>query len=91
MVNQCVVRPVQDSDGRVSTLVAYLTLKEWTRSELSAVISIKKALKEILPTYMIPQKIVILPEFKTNTSGKIDRAALRTFHEEQTNQMREKI
>ncbi len=83
IVHQCVVRPVDSGDGRVNALIAYITLKEETTDHLDAVIRIKKALREYLPLYMIPQKIMILPEFKTNTSGKIDRAAIRMFHEEQ--------
>jgi D-alanine--poly(phosphoribitol) ligase subunit 1 len=83
MVHQCVVRPVQDEDQRVLSLVAYVTLKERTLDELHAVIALKRELKEIMPSYMIPQKIVILPELQTNSSGKIDRAAMRAFHEEE--------
>lgn len=83
IVHQCVVRPVTSGDGRVNALIAYVTMKEETTDHLDAVIRIKKALREYLPLYMIPQKIMILPEFKTNTSGKIDRAAIRMFHEEQ--------
>ncbi|WP_312653376.1 AMP-binding protein [Proteiniclasticum sp.] len=83
IVHQCVVRPMATEDGRVNALIAYITLKEETQDHLTTVITIKKALRENLPLYMIPQKIMILPEFKTNTSGKIDRAAIRMFHEEQ--------
>lgn len=32
--------------------------------------------REMLPTYMVPSDLVILPELPTNTSGKIDRNAL---------------
>lgn len=83
MVHQCVVRPVMTEEERVSSLVAYVTLMGETCDHVETVIAIKKALKEFLPQYMIPQKIMILPEFKTTTSGKIDRAAIRLFHEEQ--------
>lgn len=83
LAHQCVVRPVQEEDGRVLSLVAYVTLKERGLDELHAVIQMKKSLMAILPSYMIPQKFVILPELLTNTSGKIDRAAMRIFHEEE--------
>ncbi len=85
LIHQCVVRPVYGSDDRVISLVAYVTQTNPSRSHLESIITIKKSLKEVLPSYMIPQKIIILPEFKTNTSGKIDRAAIRMYHEELMN------
>lgn len=83
LIHQCVVRPLHGTDDRVISLVAYVTQTDPLKSHLESVIAIKKSLKEILPSYMIPQKIIILPEFKTNTSGKIDRAAVRMYHEQQ--------
>lgn len=91
MVHQCVVRPVTAEDGRICSLVAYITMKNDCNDHLNTVITIKKALKEYLPQYMIPQKIIILPEFKTNTSGKIDRGEIRMFHEEQMEKYYERI
>lgn len=85
LIHQCVVRPVYGSDDRVISLAAYVTQTNPSRSHLESIITIKKLLKEVLPSYMIPQKIIILPEFKTNTSGKIDRAAIRMYHEELMN------
>ncbi len=84
-IHQCVVRPVQSEEERVTSLVAYITLKETPKNNLEVIISIKKLLKNLLPSYMIPQKIVILTEFKTNSSGKIDRGYLRQYHEEHLN------
>ncbi len=83
IIHQCVVRPVQIEEDRVTSLVAYVTLKDSSQSHLNVVIMIKKLLKDLLPSYMIPQKIMILPKFETNSSGKIDRAHLRAFHEQQ--------
>lgn len=80
-VHQCVVRPVQKEGERVTALVAYVTLCDSSKGPLESMMRIKKDLKEMLPAYMIPQKIVILPEFKTNTSGKVDRAYMRQYHE----------
>lgn len=82
-IHQCVVRPVQSDDERVTSLTAYVTLTEPAKSHLEVVITIKKLLKDHIPSYMIPQKIVVLPKFQTNSSGKIDRAHIRLFHEEE--------
>ncbi len=90
IIRQCVVRPVQSDEERVTSLLAYVTLMEPSRNQLEVLITVKKQLKEFLPSYMIPQKIVILPEFKTNSSGKIDRAHIRLYHEEQMKKMHTK-
>ena len=37
---------------------------------------IKAALSEMLPSYMIPRKIVAVDSFVLNTNGKIDKKAL---------------
>ena len=38
--------------------------------------AIKAALKELVPDYMVPKKIVFHEEFALNVNGKIDRKAL---------------
>lgn len=87
IIRQCVVLPVESEDERVTSLIAYITLIDSSRNSLDVIILIKKLLKDFLPSYMIPQKIIILPEFKTNSSGKIDRGHLRQFHEDKIKKM----
>jgi len=38
--------------------------------------SVKKMLSDILPNYMLPQRVYLVEEFPINQNGKIDRAAL---------------
>lgn len=80
-VEQSVVRPVSDKDGAVKYLVAYLTLRCKPENETKQLLEIRKKLKEKLPSYMIPQKITILNTFPKNSSGKIDRYAMRLYHD----------
>lgn len=87
IIRQCVVLPVESEDERVTSLIAYITLLDPSRNSLEVIIKIKKLLKDFLPPYMIPQKIIILPKFKTNSSGKIDRGHLRQFHEDKIKKM----
>lgn len=79
-VYQAVVRPVY-RDGLVVSLTAYITLRDKQAAPLKSIIAIKKGLGAMVSSYMIPQKIVIMESFKTNSSGKIDRAAIRIDHE----------
>lgn len=75
-VNNSVVLPVY-KEGRVSYLTAFVTLNEKPElSDLKIGIGIKKALKELIPSYMIPRKVVVLEKFPMNINGKIDRKKL---------------
>jgi non-ribosomal peptide synthetase-like protein len=61
-------------DDGIERLVAYLVAD----SELQpAVATLRAALAESLPPYMVPVHIETLPEMPRLTSGKIDRKALR--------------
>lgn len=40
--------------------------------------AIRKACRQSMPSYMVPRKVITLDEMPTNSSGKIDRSALRT-------------
>jgi len=41
--------------------------------------AVRKGLKSRLPTYMIPQHLVLLSEFPVSASGKVDRQALKAL------------
>lgn len=76
LVSNSIVLPVY-REGHVSYLVGIVTLKE--KSELSSLkqgIEIKKKLRKLIPSYMVPRKIVIIEKFPMNTNGKIDRKKL---------------
>lgn len=64
-------------DGKVVALTAFLMLEAPDgMSALQRSRKIKAALGEVLPSYMIPRKIVVVDAFPLNTNGKVDKKAL---------------
>lgn len=64
-------------DGKTVALTAFILLqKPDGLSSLARAKRIKTALAEVLPSYMIPRKIVAVDDFPLNTNGKIDKKAL---------------
>lgn len=68
-------------EEKVKSLVAFLT---WEPDAVPAGAKpfqisqeIKRQLKEYLPDYMIPKKIIFLDKIPVNTNGKADRAYLK--------------
>jgi len=55
-------------------LVAYVVAASGRRSPSPA--AIRKALRELLPDYMVPTAVVPMPALPRNERGKVDRAAL---------------
>ncbi|MEA4889048.1 MAG: AMP-binding protein [Clostridiaceae bacterium] len=76
MIHECAVVPVT-RENQVIMLAAYVAFQEPVADKLESIIALKKNMAEIMPAYMIPQKIVILNELPKNNSGKIDRASLK--------------
>lgn len=75
-VSNAIVLPVYNGE-KISHLVSFVTLKEDNGlSSLKNSIIIKKALKEFIPSYMIPRNIKVIDKFPINTNGKIDRKVL---------------
>lgn len=75
-VARAVVLPVSKGE-KIDHLVAFVMLQK--KSELSALktgLAIKEELKQYLPSYMIPRKIVLRESFPINTNGKVDRKQL---------------
>jgi len=79
-VEEAVVMPIKDEDGRVQALAALVTLGDGsdTRDHSDScggcsVLSLKRYLAEKLPKYMIPETIIITEEMPRNANGKIDR------------------
>ena len=65
------------SDGKVVALTAFVLLENPDGlPSLQRAKKIKAALSEMLPSYMIPRKIVAVDSFVLNTNGKIDKKAL---------------
>ncbi|MFC5833457.1 amino acid adenylation domain-containing protein [Nonomuraea insulae] len=69
-VRVCVAATVRGSDGR-PRLVAYVVGKEPLSEE-----RLTAALRERLPSYMVPARLVILDRLPVTANGKVDHAAL---------------
>ncbi|WP_298510495.1 non-ribosomal peptide synthetase [uncultured Kordia sp.] len=65
------VMSVIDVEGEEKYLVAYVESQDAVEVE-----EIKEYLKNRLPHYMIPRRIIVLDEFPMNNNGKLDRKAL---------------
>ncbi len=64
-------------DGKVSYLAAFIIVKENTKlSGRELMVKVKKDLKALVPSYMVPRKIKEIDKFPLNTNGKIDRKKL---------------
>lgn len=70
-----VVVPVYE-EQRAKMLAAFVIMKAGYPKGLAAISRIKKALREILPAYMVPQKILFIDELPKNNNDKLDRNAL---------------
>lgn len=71
-VEQAVVIAREDVPAE-KRLVAYITSRA---AEPPAVDDLRGALKAVLPDYMVPSALVLLPEFPLTPNGKVDRRAL---------------
>ncbi len=65
-------------DGRVNHLVAHVvSAVPRAESDFREGLKLKEAMKESLPHYMIPKKIVFCDSLPTTPNGKVDRKALQ--------------
>ena len=65
-------------DGRVNHLVAHVvSAVPRAESDFREGLKLKEAMKESLPHYMIPKKIVFCDALPTTPNGKVDRKALQ--------------
>ncbi|MGH3900763.1 MAG: AMP-binding protein, partial [Pseudonocardiaceae bacterium] len=71
-VGEAVVIAREDQPG-VKRLVAYVVFSD---TDVSSTTTLREALKQSLPDYMVPSAFVVLDELPLNPSGKVDRRAL---------------
>ena len=82
-VDECVVTAVddlqeQDGMGGRKSLVAFVVVRgQPSAASASFAATLREFLKQKLPDYMLPQRIVALPRLTRTPSGKIDLQALR--------------
>lgn len=72
LFKQCAV--VLDQQKRICAFVAKPYL------DSSNAMDVKTAVRNILPEYMIPAQVIILPSLPATDNGKIDRKALLSIH-----------
>ena len=67
-------------DGKAVALTAYVMLeKPDGEGSLQRARRIKKELVELVPSYMVPRRILAVDSFPLNTNGKIDKKRLRAL------------
>jgi hypothetical protein len=75
-VIHAVVEPIS-RDNLEDVLVGYVTAH---RSDTWSSPGLRSALRDVLPSYMVPSTIVLLDELPLKESGKVDRDALKRIH-----------
>ncbi len=75
MVRQCVV-VVRSMEGKNQQLVAYLVVDKSFSDNISREALLSAHVTQLLPTYMVPDSWVFLPQLPLSPNGKIDRNAL---------------
>jgi D-alanine--poly(phosphoribitol) ligase subunit 1 len=76
IIKNAVVLPVF-MDNKVRYLQAVILLKEeFNESEFEIGLIIKEQLRQLVPEYMVPRKIVIRDSLPMTVNGKIDRKKL---------------
>ncbi|MBM9468982.1 non-ribosomal peptide synthetase, partial [Nakamurella leprariae] len=70
------VRPTDAVDGARTRLLAHVVPVETNQPVTPA--SVRRALRDRLPSWMVPAEVVMVPALPRNERGKIDRRALPT-------------
>lgn len=65
-------------------LAAYIIAKRVTDARTTFTKSLRHYLKERLPAYMVPSKIIMVDHFPLSSNGKVDRKALPLIDTEET-------
>lgn len=74
--SSCAVIASRDQRG-IDRLVLFM-LRDSGRTEDS----VRSFLAEKIPSYMVPERVILLQEFPLNSNGKLDRKALKMHYEE---------
>ncbi|MHC1724324.1 MAG: D-alanine--poly(phosphoribitol) ligase subunit DltA [Aminipila sp.] len=74
-IDKAVVIP-NIKEGKTKSLSAYVVYNGEIIQPFDTTLALKKQLKQFIPDYMIPKKIVFLDEFPINNNGKVDRKLL---------------
>ena len=74
-VREAAVLAREDSPGG-QRLVAYVVLQANVLSDADPVVTLKDALRSLLPQHMVPDHFMLLPQMPLTPNGKVDRKAL---------------
>ena len=74
-IEQAVVLP-HLKEGKVAYLVAHVVSSYGKQGTFADVQEVRSGLKELIPDYMVPKKVIFHDKMPMNTNGKIDRKAL---------------
>jgi acyl-coenzyme A synthetase/AMP-(fatty) acid ligase len=77
-VHECVVLAVQD-ENRLTTLAAYVVLRDNQRGSAATTEQLQKFVKERLLPFKYPRRVQYLERLPKTGTGKIDRQALRAM------------
>ena len=64
-------------NGKIKSLVTFVVYKKEVGQRFEGIKDIKNKLKQLVPEYMIPKKIIFLEEMPLNNNGKIDKKKLK--------------
>ena len=64
-------------NGKIKSLVTFVVYNKEVEQRFAEVKDIKNKLKQLVPEYMIPKKIIFLEEMPLNNNGKIDKKKLK--------------
>lgn len=84
-IKEAVVLAQPDNNG-IDKLVAYVVIEDSYRAESDAdqIKSWKIALRSVLPDYMVPDSLIIVPDMPLTPNGKVDKKALANKHSKLT-------
>lgn len=75
-VDSCAV-VAAEKDGKAHLLVAYVVMKKPVTEKIKTIADIKRGIMELLPHYMVPQRIIFIDKLPRNVNNKIDRKYMR--------------
>ncbi|MFM1546305.1 amino acid adenylation domain-containing protein [Streptococcus mutans] len=76
-VKRCIVTPIDSFGSKKLYAQVIVENEEYNNKEISKIL--KKELKTLIPTYMIPSYFNVVDSFPLNTSGKIDRKQIKNI------------
>lgn len=74
----------RETEGSTQYLIAFIVLKPEAKKDIT---SVRNALKEELPGYMIPAQIIFIDKFPVTANGKTDTQSLRDLADKEAKEL----